>query len=151
MGFPADHRRSESSDHNEALAEEDEATVYKQIISGNSSTDTVTLECVEPDGSVVTQLTDFRRNVQVTRVILLGEEELGEPAYQALCFVSAFTGDLIPPEAVMKLRQKHPGTVRVAEVDEGEVVQDSQHVFKYTKANAYRISSHLSALCKDAK
>jgi len=51
----------------------------------------------------------------------------------------------------MKLRQKHPGTVRVAESDEGEVVQDSSLLFKYTKANAYRISSHLSALCKDAK
>jgi len=82
MGFPADHRRSESSDHNEALAEEDEATVYKQTISGNSSTDTVTLEYVEPDGSVVTQLTDFRHSVQITRVLLLGEDELQEPSYQ---------------------------------------------------------------------
>jgi hypothetical protein len=36
---------------------------------------------------------------------------------QAICFISFYTGDLIPPEAVMKLRQKHPGTIRVAEED----------------------------------
>jgi len=152
MGFSntGRHHSELTANRNEALAEEEEEeAVYKQTISGNSSTDTVTLDYVEPDGSVVTQLTDFRHSVQVTRVVLLGEEELQEPSHQVLCFVSAFTGDLIPPEAVMKLRQKHPGTVRVAESDEGEVVQDSQYLFKYKYA--YRISSHLSALCKDAK
>ena len=50
---------------------------------------------------------------------------------QVLCFVSAFSGDMIAPEAVMKLRQKHPGTVRVAESDEGQVVQDSPLVLRY--------------------
>jgi len=128
------------------------AAIYKQIVSGNSSTDTVTLEYQEPDGTIVTQLTDFRMQTQVTRVMMLGEEELEEPAHQVVCFVSAFTGDMIPPEAVMKLRQKHPGTVRIAESDEGEVVQDSQYLFKYSgKGNSYHISSHLAGLCKDAK
>ena len=64
---------------------------------------------------------------------------------QVLCFVSAFTGDLIPPEAVMKLRQKHPGTVRVAESDEGSVVQDSPLILVADRQSS--ISSHLPALC----
>lgn len=119
--------------------------IFKQTVRGNSSTDTVTIDYVEPDGTRVTQLTDFRMRAQVTRVILLGEEELNEPAYQVLCFVSAFTGDLIPPEAVMKLRQKHPGTVRVAESDEGSVVQDSPLILVADRQSS--ISSHLPALC----
>ena len=57
--------------------------IFKQTVSGNSSTDTVTIDYVEPDGTRVTQLTDFRMHTQVTRVILLGEEELYEPAFQA--------------------------------------------------------------------
>jgi len=138
--------------------------MYRQVVSGNSSTDTVTLEYQEPDGTLVTQLTDFRTQAQVTRIILLGEEEQGEPVHQVLCFVSAFTGDLIPPEAVMKLRQKHPGTVRIAESDEGEVVQDSAYNVRMTTSmgaggramssgggGIYQISSHLAGLCRDAK
>ena len=70
--------------------------------------------------------------------------------------MSAFTGDLIPPEAVMKLRQKHPGTVRVAETDEGNVVQDSPLLVKMSTASQTppmanvkkSISSHLPSLCK---
>ena len=58
--------------------------IFKQTVRGNSSTDTVTIDYVEPDGTRVTQLTDFRMRAQVTRVILLGEEELNEPAYQVI-------------------------------------------------------------------
>ena len=47
----------------------------------------------------MTLLTDFRTNVQITRIIIAGEEELNEPRAQTLCFVSSFTNDLIPPEA----------------------------------------------------
>ena len=129
----------------------EQVSIYRQTISGNSSTDTVTLEYEEPDGTAVTQLTDFRTQTQMTRIAMSGEEELGEPVIQILCFITAFTGDLIPPEAVMKLRQKHPGTVRIADSDEGEIVQDSQLTFKYFRSNSYQISSHLASLCKDAK
>ena len=58
--------------------------IFKQTVRGNSSTETVTIDYVEPDGTRVTQLTDFRMRAQVTRVILLGEEELNEPAYQVM-------------------------------------------------------------------
>jgi len=146
-------------DENVEAKENVRVAIFKQAVSGNSSTDTVTIDFTEPDGTRVTQLTDFRMHTQVTRLILVGEEELNEPAYQVLCFVSAFTGDLIPPEAVMKLRQKHPGTVRVAETDEGNVVQDSPLLVKMSTASQSppmanvkkSISSHLPSLCKDAR
>jgi len=49
-------------------------------------------------------------------------------------------------EAVMKLRQKNPDTIRVADEDLGDVVQDSPLVLNFQHST--EISSHLSALCK---
>jgi len=155
-----EHRYSDPDEAVEGTEDTAEDTdvkvaIFQQTISGNSSTDTVTIDYVEVDGTRVTQLTDFRMFSQVTRVILLGEEELNEPAYQVLCFVSAFSGDMIAPEAVMKLRQKHPGTVRVAESDEGQVVQDSPLVLRsWTNTPSFvkkTVSSHLPSLCRDAR
>ena len=43
--------------------------------------------------------------------------------FKVFCFISAYSDDMIPSEAVTKLRQKHPGTVRVAEEHRGNTVQ----------------------------
>ena len=125
--------------------------IYRQIISGNSSTDTVVIEYSEPGGTLITQLTDFRMQSQIMRIIIPGEEELGQPLFQVVCFVSYFNGDLIPPEAVMKLRQKHPGALRTAEDDQGEVLQECDLSINSTPSKLATISSHLSSLCKDAR
>ena len=69
-------------DENVEAKENVRVAIFKQAVSGNSSTDTVTIDFTEPDGTRVTQLTDFRMHTQVTRLILVGEEELNEPAYQ---------------------------------------------------------------------
>ena len=131
---------------------EDEPTsIYRQVISGNSSTDTVVIEFSEPDGTLVTQLTDFRMQSQIMRIIIPGEEELGQPLFQVLCFVSYFNGDLIPPEAVMKLRQKRPGALRTAEDDQGDVIQESPLSITTNFPKLTYVSSHLSSLCKDAR
>jgi hypothetical protein len=61
----------------------------------------------------------------------------------------AFNNDLISPEAVMKLRQKHPGTVRIADEDMGEIVQDSP-LKVGPRASALWISSHLPKMCREA-
>lgn len=128
-----------------------EAGVVRQVVNGNSSTDTVLVEYEEADGTLITQLTDFRTQSQFVRVLIPGEEELLQPRYQALCFISSYTGDLIAPEAVMKLRQKHPKTVRIAEDDLGEIVQDSPLKLVPSSARLASISSHLSYLCRDAR
>ena len=131
--------------------EEEPTSVYRQVISGNSSTDTVVIEFSEPDGTLVTQLTDFRMQSQIMRIIIPGEEELGQPLFQVLCFVSYFNGDLIPPEAVMKLRQKRPGALRTAEDDQGDVIKESPLSITPDIPKLTYISSHLSSLCKDAR
>lgn len=131
--------------------EDPPTAIYRQVISGNSSTDTVVIEFTEPDGTLITQLTDFRKQSQIMRVIISGEEELGQPLFQVLCFVSYFKEDLISPEAVMKLRQKHPGALRTAEEDQGDLEQDSPLSIKLNLPKLTSISSHLSQLCKDAK
>ena len=134
-----------------SLDEETPTAIYRQVISGNSSTDTVVIEFTEPDGTLVTQLTDFRMQSQIMRIIIPGEEELGQPLFQVLCFVSYFNGDLIPPEAVMKLRQKHPGALRTAEDDQGDIVQASPLSITPILPKLTAISSHLSSLCKDGR
>ena len=102
----------------------------------------------QADGTHITFLTDFRTNAQITRLIIPGEEELNEPKAQTVCFISFFNNDLISPEAFMKLRQKHPGTIRVADEDLGEIVQDS--AIKINSRNSPWISSHLPKLCNSA-
>ena len=67
---------------------------------------------------------------------------------QAFCFVSSFSGDLIAPEAVMKLRQKNPLTVRIADEDRGEVVQDSNLLLSPSPIRLASVSSHLASFCK---
>jgi len=38
------------------------------------------------DGTVVTQLTDYRKQSQIVRVLILGEEELNQPRFQVKNF-----------------------------------------------------------------
>ncbi|QQP52544.1 hypothetical protein FKW44_004725 [Caligus rogercresseyi] len=73
------------------------------------------------------------------RVYILGETELGEPPYQCICFLSSYAKDLILPEAVQKLRQKHPDAIRLAEQDNGNIPMQLGS-----------ISSHLPDFCRDA-
>jgi hypothetical protein len=49
----------------------------------------------------------------------------------------------------MKLRQKHPGTVRVADDDLGEIVQDSPLRIAGARSMSSWISSHFSRMCRD--
>ena len=60
-----------------------------------------------PAGNGVYQLTDFKAGVTITSITVPGELDMGLPGYQAFCFVTPGTGDIIPAEAIFKLRQKH--------------------------------------------
>ena len=145
----------------------EDSVPYRQSLSGNTTTETVTIEFVTPGGTGITHLTDFRSGVTITVVTQPGEEDLGQARYilcfrwrqranpttrfryQVLCFVSPSPSDLIPPEAVTKLRQKHPGTVRVAEEWRGSLTID--HPLPIVPARASHISRHLPVLCKEAR
>jgi len=127
----------------------EDSVAYRQSLQGNVTSDTVTIEYVTPSGRGVTQVSDFRTGVTLTVVTIPGEEDLGEPRYQVLCFVGLGTADLIPPEAMTKLRQKHPGTVRVAEEYKGTIVVDNS--VSLVPARSGHISVHVPHLCREAR
>lgn len=126
-----------------------DSSVFRQSLSGNTTAETVTIQYVTPSGTGVVQVTDFKTGVTITVVTVPGEEELGQARYQVLCFVSPTSSDIIPPEAMTKLRQKHPGAVRVAEEGRGRVVVDNSASLIVNKAHS--LSHHIPAMCKEAK
>lgn len=128
---------------------EPDANVYRESVTGNLSSETVTIEFLTTAGLGVVQVTDFRAGLTITSVTVPGEEELGEPEYQVLCFVTPGVGDMIPPEAVTKLRQKHPGSVRVAEESRGRLVVDNSASLVVTKAGV--MSEHVPRVCREAR
>ncbi|GFO32975.1 out at first protein-like [Plakobranchus ocellatus] len=75
-------------------------------ITANTSADTVTLELLNSDGSYVTQFIDFKSEVQIIRIYVLGEQELGQIQPQIFCFITRFMrNDFISSDAMSKLRQ----------------------------------------------
>lgn len=126
----------------------DQAPIVQQSIWANTTTDSVFIHFLTAQGDAVTQITDFHNKVTITAYTVPGEEELGQPLYQVFCFVSAYNGDMIPAEAVTKLRQKHPGTVRIAEENRGTTVQDNPVRLNQTRFSS--ISGHLVDLCREA-
>ena len=48
----------------------------------------------------------------------------------------------------MKLRQKNPRTVRIADEDRGEVVQDSNLLLSPSPIRLASVSSHLASFCR---
>jgi len=127
----------------------EDASNFRQTLKGNTSSDIVIIEFITPDGTGVTQVTDLKSSSVITAVTIPGEEELGQAKYQVLCFVSAHPGDMITAEAMTKLRQKHPGTVRIAEEARGSVVQDNP--LQVVVPRAAVLSVHLGGLCREAR
>ncbi|XP_063365625.1 out at first protein [Cydia amplana] len=94
--------------------------VVQESITANVSEDTVTLEFLRMDGVFVSQIVDFANEVEAMKVVIPAEEELGQTGVQTMCFLThAAQADFIAPDAMAKLRQKNPGTVRVAEEARG--------------------------------
>ncbi|ETN58901.1 hypothetical protein AND_009469 [Anopheles darlingi] len=88
--------------------------------------------------------------VQVLKALVLGEEERGQSQYQVMCFVTKFQkGDFITADAMAKLRQKNPSTIRTPEEDRGKE--------NYTMTGwvlldrAAPISRHVAPLCAEAQ
>ncbi|XP_066253889.1 out at first protein [Euwallacea similis] len=103
--------------------------VVQETISANASDDTVMLEFQRSDGTLVTQVIDFRNEVQILKTLILGEEERGQSQYQVMCFIFHFAKDsFISSDAMSKLRQKNPSTVRTPEEDLGRVNHTMDYV-----------------------
>ncbi|XP_060531275.1 out at first protein [Cylas formicarius] len=123
--------------------------VVQETISANATEDTVTLEFQRSDGTLVTQVIDFRNEVQILKSLILGEEERGQSQYQVMCFIFHFPKDsFISSDAMSKLRQKNPSTIRTPEDDLGRVNHTLDHsvVLKHSAV----ISPFIRDVCSEA-
>lgn len=123
--------------------------LLRERLLANTSDETITLEFQRADGTHVTQLIDFRAEVQVFRVVVLAEEEQGHREPQVLCFLIRFNRlGFISVDAMSKLRQRNPLAEREPEDDRGrELVQLDLSV---DLSRAGLISPHVATLCADA-
>lgn len=133
----------------------------------------ITLEFQRSDGTLVTQLVDFKnvsiqifisiqghimmfkkilfvlQEVQVIKALVLGEEERGQNQFQTMCFVNHFYKmDFISSDAMSKLRQKNPGTIRTAEDDKGHANYTMDLFLDVSQSSV--VSKHISELCSEA-
>ncbi|KAK2581890.1 hypothetical protein KPH14_002350 [Odynerus spinipes] len=123
--------------------------ILLETISSNVTEDVITLEFQRSDGTLVTQLIDFKNAIQVIKALVLGEEERGQNQYQVMCFVNHFYKvDFISSDAMSKLRQKNPGTVRVAEEDKGHANYTMDLFLDVSQSKD--ISKHVASLCSEA-
>lgn len=120
--------------------------VFKETITANISDDSVILEFPQNDGTYITQLIDFKQELQIFKVIVLGEEELGQSQYQVMCFIMRFfKSNFISSDAMSKLRQKNPGTVRTPEEDRGTEEVELDVSVDVSRSNI--LSPHIAQMC----
>ena len=87
--------------------------------------------------------------MQVIKVLVLGEEERGQNQVQIMCFVNHFNNiDFISSDAMSKLKQKNPRTIRMAEEDKGHA-NFTMDLFLDVMQHEI-VSKHLGDLCSDA-
>ncbi|KAI5745574.1 hypothetical protein M8J76_012284 [Diaphorina citri] len=125
--------------------------VVQENITANVAQDVVTLEFQRNDGTLITQLIDFSREVQILKALVLGEEERGQSQYQVMCFVTHISKEeFISSDAISKLRQKNPGTIRQAEEDKGRFNISLDFFLSASSPSAAKISPHIAAMCSEA-
>lgn len=96
-----------------------------------------------------TYFSPFLQEVQILKALILGEEERGQSQYQVVCFIFHFPKDsFISSDAMSKLRQKNPTTIRTPEEDKGRF----NYTMDYTVdiANSAIISPHIAETCNEA-
>jgi hypothetical protein len=123
--------------------------VVQENIFANVTHDTVSLEFQRSDGTLITQVIDFRNEVQILKALILGEEERGQSQYQVVCMIFHFDkNSFISSDAMSKLRQKNPSTIRTPEEDLGR----TNYTMDYSVVLPHSglISPHISELCAEA-
>nr|CAH7765304.1 unnamed protein product [Callosobruchus chinensis] len=83
------------------------------------------------------------------KALILGEEERGQSQYQVVCFIFHFPKDsFISSDAMSKLRQKNPSTIRTPEEDLGRTNHTMEYMVLLKHAGI--ISPHIVDLCAEA-
>ncbi|XP_021945948.1 out at first protein [Folsomia candida] len=135
--------------------------IYKEEILSDVNEETINLSFESPgDGSTVLLFIDFKNEIQIIQTDVLGEEELtGDPPFMSYCFVTKFIkGDFIPPDAMTKLRQKNPWSIRIPErqLSLSSSESDATHPnstldsLLATGKHSDWISPHLKTICKES-
>ncbi|XP_041512810.1 out at first protein homolog [Microtus oregoni] len=89
------------------------------------------------------------QDVKIFRALILGELEKGQNQFQALCFVTRLQhNEIIPSEAMAKLRQKNPRAVRQAE--EVRSLEQLHMDVAVNFSQAGLLSPHLRNVCAEA-
>lgn len=89
------------------------------------------------------------QEVQILKALVLGEEERGQSQYQVMCFIFHISKDaFISSDAMSKLRQKNPGTIRTPEEDKGRENYTMDNTVILEKSAV--ISPHIAEMCAEA-
>ncbi|KAB5522630.1 hypothetical protein PHYPO_G00161720 [Pangasianodon hypophthalmus] len=124
--------------------------ITAETLESDSEQDIISVEFRHTDGTLITFLADFKRHVKILRALVLGEPERGQTQYQGLCFISRLEhGEIIPSEAMVRLRQKNPHVVRTAEEKRGLERLSMNMAVNLTLS--WHLSSHIRSLCRDAQ
>lgn len=124
--------------------------LIQETILADTTQDIISMDFQKLDGTLIKIILDFRSEVQITRLTILGEEERNEKLFQRLCFVTQFSKSaFISTDAMSKLRQKNPGTIRNPEEDLGR--EQLQMDMSINLERASRISKHIRDVCSEAR
>ncbi|XP_074071376.1 out at first protein homolog isoform X1 [Macrotis lagotis] len=95
-------------------------------------------------------LNEGGRDVKIFRALILGELEKGQSQFQALCFITRLHhNEIIPSEAMAKLRQKNPRAIRQAEEVRGLEQLHMDMAVNFSKG-AW-LSPHIHNVCAEAR
>ncbi|KAK6174015.1 hypothetical protein SNE40_017367 [Patella caerulea] len=126
--------------------------IVVESIQSNVTSDTITLEFRNTDGSFITQFIDFKSEAQIFRAYIPGEEERGQtPGFvQVICFITRFPkNDFISSDAMSKLRQKNPTAIRSPEEEKSQETHAFDLLVDLNKSHV--ISPHVYNICQEAK
>ncbi|XP_043847811.1 out at first protein homolog [Dromiciops gliroides] len=124
--------------------------VTEETLQADSDADCISLELHKPDGTLISFTADFKRDVKIFRALILGELEKGQSQFQALCFITRLHhNEIIPSEAMAKLRQKNPRAVRQAEEVRGLEQLHMDMAVNFTMG-AW-LSPHIHNVCAEAR
>ncbi|XP_068098972.1 out at first protein homolog [Hyperolius riggenbachi] len=128
----------------------EDGEITEESLQADSDRDCITLEFRKADGTFITYLADFKQDVKIFRILILGELERGQSQFQGLCFITQLqSNEIIPSESMAKLRQKNPNTIRQAEEMRGTENLQMEVAVNFTKG--IQLSSHLHNICSEAR
>ncbi|KAL9965428.1 hypothetical protein ACROYT_G029227 [Oculina patagonica] len=123
--------------------------IVQQNFFADPEKDYVTIDFKNNEGRFVSVFIDFRLKRKIFQVIVLGEMDRAESSYEAMCFVTDLgEEEFISSDAMSKLRQKNPSTIRVPEEDIGSESHNMDHAVSLEATNA--TDESITHLCKDA-